>query len=377
MARFFPLFEASTTSMSIVALVGGVTAIFAASMGLVMNDIKRVLAYSTISQLGYMMLALGTGAYVAAIFHLFTHAFFKAALFLGAGSINHATGTFDMRFMGGLRSRMRWTYATFLIGSLSLAGIFPLAGFWSKDEILSHAWGSDGVVSQLVFWLALIAVFMTAFYMFRALFMTFEGEFRGGAGSDPEMSGSETHSVHLVESPVTMVSPLIILGIASVIIGFLVNPVLDIGLVPTHWLTVFLAPAAHVPEFNFVIGILSTVIALSGIGLALSIYVQKKTISQSISDRLSPIRILLSRRYYFDEVYEKFFTIRILYGGLARFLDAFDRVAVDGLVRLIDRVGRNIGYGMAQAQTGQLQLYGLGIALGVLIVFGAYLLWQV
>ena len=136
-ARFFPLFEVSSTAMSVVALTGGVTALFAATMGLVMYDIKRVLAYSTVSQLGFMMLALGIGAYGPAIFHLFTHAFFKALLFLGSGSVNHATGTFDMRYMGGLKKHMPWTYYTFLIGSLSIAGIFPLAGFWSKDEIIA------------------------------------------------------------------------------------------------------------------------------------------------------------------------------------------------------------------------------------------------
>ena len=184
-ARFFPLFESSETAMTLVAVVGGFTAVFAASMALVANDIKRVLAYSTVSQLGYMMLALGVGAYGPAVFHLFTHAFFKALLFLGSGSVNHATGTFDMRYMGGLRLSMPWTYATFLVGALSLAGIFPLAGFWSKDEILLGAFHSSSAVGQLVFWLALAAVFMTAFYMFRALFMTFGGEFRGGSDADP------------------------------------------------------------------------------------------------------------------------------------------------------------------------------------------------
>ena len=185
-ARFFPLLEMSAGALNSVALIGGFTAIFAASMALVMNDIKRVLAYSTMSQLGYMMLALGVGAYGAAIFHLFTHAFFKALLFLGAGSVHHATATFDMRYMGGLRKVMPWTYATFMIGSLSLAGVFPLAGFWSKDAILGHAWSGGGGVSQLVFWLALATVFMTALYMFRALFMTFEGDFRGGGEAEPE-----------------------------------------------------------------------------------------------------------------------------------------------------------------------------------------------
>ena len=175
-ARTFPLFEHSTEAMTTVAVIGGFTAIFAATMGLVMNDIKRVLAYSTISQLGYMMLGLGVGGIAIGIFHLFNHAFFKALLFLGAGSVNHATGTFDMRQMGGLRKIMPWTYATFLIASLSLAGIWPLAGFWSKDEILASALENQPVL----FVLAMITVFMTAFYMFRVVFMTFGGKYRGG-----------------------------------------------------------------------------------------------------------------------------------------------------------------------------------------------------
>ena len=222
-ARFFPLFEMAPVAMGVVAIIGGITAIFAASMGLVSNDIKRVLAYSTVSQLGYMMLALGVGAYGAAIFHLFTHAFFKALLFLGSGSVNHATGTFDMRYMGGLRKFMPITYATFMIGSLSLSGMFPFSGFWSKDEILAHAFGAGSFIGTLVFWLALIAVFMTAFYMFRALFMTFHGDFRGGSEADPE---AQAHGggLHLGESPAVMAWPLLVLAVPAVVIGFVANP---------------------------------------------------------------------------------------------------------------------------------------------------------
>ena len=208
-ARFFDLFHSSEAAMTTVAVIGVFTALFAASMGLVMTDIKRVLAYSTISQLGYMMLALGIGAYGPAIFHLFTHAFFKALLFLGSGSVSHATGTFDMRYMGGLRKSMPWTYSTFLIGALSLSGIFPLAGFWSKDEILTHAWSSSMNISTIVYIFALLAVFMTAFYMFRVIFMTFEGDFKGGAQSDPSLNLINP-DVHLQESPKAMVVPLLV-----------------------------------------------------------------------------------------------------------------------------------------------------------------------
>jgi NADH:ubiquinone oxidoreductase subunit 5 (subunit L)/multisubunit Na+/H+ antiporter MnhA subunit len=173
-ARTLPLFEHSLAAMNTVAVIGGFTAIFAATMGLVAVDIKRVLAYSTVSQLGYMMLGLATGGVAVGIFHLFNHAFFKALLFLGAGSVNHATGTFDMREMGGLRKVMPWTYGLFIIASLSLAGIWPLAGFWSKDEVLAAALDKQPVL----FVMAMITVFMTAFYMFRLIFLTFFGQAR-------------------------------------------------------------------------------------------------------------------------------------------------------------------------------------------------------
>jgi proton-translocating NADH-quinone oxidoreductase chain L len=175
-ARFFPVFAASSGALHTVAWIGAITAIVAATMGIVNPDIKKVLAYSTISQLGYMMLSLGSGAYVAAIFHLMNHAFFKASLFLGSGSVNHGTNTFDMRRMGGLRKTMPVTFITFVIASLSLSGVPPFSGFYSKDDILHAAWNDN----RILFVLGFLVVFMTAFYMFRVIFLTFFGEFRGG-----------------------------------------------------------------------------------------------------------------------------------------------------------------------------------------------------
>ena len=372
-ARFFPLFETSPTAMNTVAIIGGFTAVFAASMGLVANDIKRVLAYSTVSQLGYMMLALGVGAYGAAIFHLFTHAFFKALLFLGAGSVSHATGTFDMRYMGGLRRVMPWTYATFLIGSLSLAGIFPLAGFWSKDEILTLAWGQGELVSQTVFWLALLAVFMTAFYMFRALFMTFEGKFRGGADTDPE---TESEGVHLGESPVVMVAPLVLLAVASVVAGFLANPTTSLGVVPIHWITEFLGHGpAHeeVDGFNIVLAAVSSLVAVAGIGLAFLMYYSKRVSPERLGERLKPAYLLLSRKYYFDEAYETVLVGRSLYAGLARGLDWFDKSVVDRVANLAGWLGANAGGALRQLQTGQLQGYGAAISVGIVFIIGLYI----
>ena len=368
-ARFFPLFQQSEVAMNLVAIVGGFTAIFAASMGLVMNDIKRVLAYSTVSQLGYMMLALGVGAYGPAIFHLFTHAFFKALLFLGAGSVSHASGTFDMRFMGGLRASMPWTYGTFLVGSLSLAGIFPLAGFWSKDEILASASVSSSAVGQLVFWLAVIAVFMTAFYMFRALFMTFEGRFKGGAEADPAADGRG--QVHLAESPAVMTLPLVALGIASVVIGFLSNAIMDVGLVPEHWLSHFLDVEAN--SFSLAIAGVSTVAAVPGIALAYVMYVSKLLPPARISKRMRLAHVLLSRKYYFDEIYETALTKRVFYGVAAQALDWADKAIVDGSVRALGYFGRNVGRAMAHAQSGQLQGYGIVIGIGVIAIFAVML----
>ena len=374
-ARFFPVFEASEIALNTVAIIGGITAVLAATMGLVMNDIKRVLAYSTVSQLGYMMLALGVGAPGVAIFHLFTHAFFKCLLFMGAGSVSHATGgTFDMRYMGGLRGHMRWTYITFLIGSLSLAGIFPLAGFWSKDEILASAQGQAGAVPQVVFWLAAIAVFMTAFYMFRALFMVFEGEYKGGADADPE---AESHgpSDHPHESPNSMVGPMGVLAVLAVVAGVLVSPIIGLGPIPKHWLVHdFLHSEAG--DFNIAIAAGSTVLALAGVLLAYLMYLGRQISAEKVGSVFRPLYVLFSRKYYFDELYEGVITVRLFYRGAALALDWADRSIVDGAVRLVDQFGRNVGRGIAQTQTGQVQGYGMAISVGVLAILGAYLLFK-
>ena len=374
-ARFFPVFEASEIALHTVAIIGGITAVLAATMGLVMNDIKRVLAYSTVSQLGYMMLALGVGGPGVAIFHLFTHAFFKCLLFMGAGSVSHATGgTFDMRYMGGLRGHMRWTYITFLIGSLSLAGIFPLAGFWSKDEILAFAFGQGGAIPQAVFLLAVVAVFMTAFYMFRALFMVFEGEYKGGADADPE---AESHgpSNHPHESPYSMVGPMAILAVFAVLAGLLASPIVDLGPIPKHWLVHdFLHSDAA--DFNIVIAAGSTLLALAGILLAYLMYLSKQISAERVGSWFRPLYVLFSRKYYFDELYEGVVTVRFFYRIVARALDWADRSIVDGAVRLVDQFGRNVGRGIAQAQTGQVQGYGMAVSVGVLAILGAYLLFK-
>jgi NADH-quinone oxidoreductase subunit L len=364
-ARMFPIFQASDDAMTTVAYIGAFTAIFAATMGIVMTDIKRVLAYSTISQLGYMMLSLGVGGYVAAIFHLFTHAFFKALLFLGAGSVNHASGTFDMRKMGGLAKYMPITYATFVIGSLSLAGVVPFAGFWSKDEILGAAWDDN----KLLFWVAMVVVFMTAFYAFRAVFMTFHGEWNGGEQAEHgahNAHGSEPH-----ESPLVMALPLLILAVPAFAVGFVNTPMNEaLGHLLDGALPEASAEMLHHPGFNWPIAIGSTVLALAGVGLAYVIYVAKSLNAETLQRTWGPAYTLVSRKYYMDELYEDVIVRRGLYQSLTRAGQWLDTNIVDRAVNGTGEVTRRIGEGLKFVQSGQVQAYGtVGFAGLIVLAF--------
>jgi len=337
-------------------------------MGLVATDIKRVLAYSTISQLGYMMLGLGAAGMGIAyggdasleaakagvaigIFHLFNHAFFKALLFLGAGSVNHATGTFDMRMMGGLRKIMPWTYITFLIGSLSLAGIWPLAGFWSKDEILAVALENQPVL----FGLALITVLMTAFYMFRAVFLTFGGDYKGG---DPESGG------HPHESPRVMVMPMVVLAVLAVISGFW-----NVG----GQFAEFMGEAhPHAPGFFAILGDslpwISLIMAGLGILLAWAMYSKKSVSADAFGRIFKPFYKLFLRKYWLDELYENVIVKISLIGGLFLGMEKIDTHIVDGAVNATARAISADGEVIKKIQTGQLQLYGLFIGIGVVAI---------
>ena len=433
-ARFFPLFEQARDAMMVVALVGGFTAFAAATLGLVMDDIKRVMAYSTISQLGYMMAALGLGAFGPALFHLFTHAFFKALLFLGSGSVNHATGTFNMRYMGGLRRHMPWTYALLLVGGLSLVGIVPLAGFWSKDEIITAALLGGGPVepwvAQAVFGLLVAAALLTAFYTFRMIFLTFHGEFRGGGArelQDAEDAGQPaptavTSQVHLAESPWVMVVPMLVLGIAAVLAGYLANPqwVKSLLGIPGHWFSYYVESAllyshAETAPFNWAAAGISTAVALAGIGLAFLVYGRRKpalaqqsagaseaseavdseeahehaelvaevahghepmTVAPLLSEPLGrggPVYTLLYRKYFVDELYEGLVVRRLFYRIFAGLTDWLDRNLVDGIVDLSAWLTRQFGRLIAQFQTGQVQFYGAVIVLGAVLILVGYL----
>jgi len=352
-ARCYPLFSHSVEALTTVAVIGGFTAIFAATMGLVMTDIKRVLAYSTISQLGYMMLGLGVGGVAIGIFHLFNHAFFKALLFLGAGSVNHATGTFDMRQMGGLRKFMPWTYATFVIASLSIAGIWPLAGFWSKDEILAASLQNQ----PILFYLAMLTVFMTAFYMFRVVFLTFGGEYRGGGGE----AHGKPH-----ESPSVMVMPMVVLAVLAVVSG-LWNVTGAFGGLFGHGETHgfaqgFFGILAHPLPW------LSLMLAGLGILLAYALYSAKWLSAERIGSIFKPFYTLFYRKYWFDELYERVIVKNFLVRGLFAGFQLFDSYGVDGAVNGVASGAIATGRAIRKAHTGQLQLYGLFIGIGILAI---------
>ncbi|MGE3855943.1 MAG: NADH-quinone oxidoreductase subunit L [Dehalococcoidia bacterium] len=364
MLRFFGAVEAAPEGVrTTIAFVGGFTAIFAASMGIVATDIKRVLAYSTISQLGYMVMAIGLGGYVAAIFHLFTHAFFKSLLFQGAGSLSHATNTFEMPLMGGLRKPMPITYWTFLIGSLSLSGVFPLAGFWSKDEILLDAWNHN----VLLFAIGTAVAFMTSLYMFRAIFLTFFGEYRGGA--EPEHGSHGGHASHPHESPRSMVAPLLILSVGAIGFGFF-----NVGGMFGHFVEGALAPELRHFEFHVdpVVLVASTVAALGGIGVAAAIYYAQRPASSVIRGALGPLPRVVERLYYVNEVAEDG-VVRGLLLGIGRVAAAIDRYLVDGVVNGIGIAARLVGTGLRQSVTGQLQAYTSLYVLGVVVAVGAVL----
>ena len=395
-ARFFPVFQHSVDAMTVVALVGAFTAVFAASMGLVMNDIKRVMAYSTVSQLGYMMAALGLGLYAPAIFHLVTHAAFKALLFLGAGSVNHATGTFDMRYMGGLWKVMPFTYLLVLVAGLSLVGIIPLAGFWSKDEILLGAWGGTGLVdtwvSKVTFFGLIAGVVVTAFYTIRMIILTFHGDFRGGIDRELDdkaqfvPAGASNHGgVHLAESPWVMLLPMLVLGVAAVLLGYLANPqwTEEIG-IPKHWITGFLGDGlqaalgihehAHTLDFSRWMATISTLAALSGIGLAALVYVRRRGQVKDPLEKAGQVHTLISQKYYIDTLYEDVMVRKGFFRIFAGLFDWMDRNLVDGVVDLVGWFFRNIGTAIGKFQTGQVQAYATGVAFGVLAIILAMLL---
>ncbi|SEM79520.1 NADH-quinone oxidoreductase subunit L [Lihuaxuella thermophila] len=346
-ANLFFLFEASETAMSVVAYTGGFTAIFAASIGLAQNDIKRVLAYSTVSQIGYMMLALGSAGYVAGVFHLMTHAFFKALLFLAAGavivSLHHEQ---DIRKMGGLWKQHRWLGIWFLTGCLAIAGIPPFSGFFSKDEILMSVY-ADG--RQGLFSVAVIAAFFTAFYMFRLFFMVFSGSYRG----EQKIEGI----------PRVMMIPIIVLAVLSTVAGFANTP----GRLLEHWLVTGSGVASdslhHAPGW---IPVLAIAVSLLGIGLAYVMYGRKRLAPEAVVKAVPWVYQLVYRKYYIDELYQMIIVLPLKAFGW--FLHGWDRFIVGGLVHLSAWFVSFLGSVGSRIQNGQAQTYALVSLIGLILL---------
>jgi NADH-quinone oxidoreductase subunit L len=386
-ARCNVLYSLAPIAMAIVAIVGVATAIYTASIGFCQNDIKKVLAYSTISQLGYMFLGVGVGAFSAGIFHLMTHAFFKGLLFLAAGSVMHAlSGELDMRKMGALRKKIPITFWTFFIATLAIAGIPGLSGFFSKDEILWQAFSSSH--GHFLLWLvAAIAAGMTAFYMFRALFMTFFGQSR-----------VEEHAAHhLHESPKIMTVPLMILAVLSVIGGYVgvphvlgganhihefLAPVLGGGAEPAkvHAGISILSQAwassgeagGHSATLELLMMVISVVIALIGIGIAYLFYVKNPAIPKMLAGKWKGVYTLVFNKYYVDELYEILFinSLKNLGTGLWK---GFDDFVIDGLVNGIAYLIGWISGGLRKIQTGVVQNYAFSIIIGGIILVAYYM----
>ena len=352
-ARNAPIFALTPTAMTWVATIGALTAFFAATIALTQTDLKRILAYSTVSQLGYMFLGVGTGAFVAGIFHLYTHAFFKALLFLGAGSVMHALhGELDIRKMGGLKEKMPITYRTFLIGAAALAGVPLLSGFFSKDEILLAAWEK----APVLWGIGIVTAFMTAVYSFRAVFVPFWGEPRNRKLFE-----------HAHESPRVMTVPLVVLAVGAALAGY-------IGLPKMSWLGEWLAPVFHgvmfEPEVGAVAWVLmgvSAVVALAGVYFAYHAFVVNPDVVLSIRRTLGPIDTLVQNKYYVDEFY-----MTVVVNPLKAMADwlayVFDQQGIDGLVNGVAYVTGWVGQQVRRVQTGRVGTYAFTLFVGVVLL---------
>jgi NADH-quinone oxidoreductase subunit L len=365
-SRMNLLFSLSGVAAQIVAVVGGVTAFYAATMALTQNDIKRVLAYSTISQIGYMFIGCGVGAYASGMFHLYTHAFFKSLLFLAAGSVMHAlSGELDMRKMGGLRKYLPLTYPTFLVGAIAIAGIPFFSGFFSKDAILTKAFAQR---QYFVWALGLMGAILTAFYMFRLIFLTFFGEER-----------LEEHAKkHLHESPRVMTTPLVILAFFSVVAGYIGLPVVFGE--KLNWFGQFLEPVikpAH--EARLGMGtewgliLISVAVALLGIYIAYMFYLRNPQAPHNLVSRFPGIYKLLYNKYYVDEIYNATF-VRPLVRGSEIVYDNFDLKVIDGAVNGSGSVANFSGKILGYLQSGIIKDYAWIFLAGVILFLGYLLL---
>jgi NADH-quinone oxidoreductase subunit L len=363
-ARLGPLYHVSETAMLVVAVVGTATALMAGTIAIVQTDIKRVLAYSTVSQLGFMFLAAGVGAFGVAVFHLYTHAFFKALLFLGSGSVIHAmSGEQDMRKMGGLRKKIPVTFWTFLVGTLAISGIPFFAGFYSKDEILAAAFGAGHPV---LFGVALFTAFLTAAYMARLLFLTFFGSFRGGHEAE--------HHVH--ESPWTMLVPLVLLAVGSIVAGYRLFPLGEHGKValPGVVQPVFRLPEGHLAHVAW-LPVVATLAAVVGILVSWYLYLSMPDVRASVKRAVAPLLSVFAAKYWFDDVYDGFVD-RVVVDGSRGFLwQRFDAGFVDGIVNGTGRVAAWFAERTRPVETGFVRHYALLVLAGA-VALVSYLLWS-
>ena len=398
------LFSHTPFTLEVVAIIGALTALVAGTIGLVQNDIKRVLAYSTVSQLGYMFLAMGVGAYAAGIFHLYTHAFFKALLFLGSGAVIHALhGQQDMRYMGGLRKALPITFWTFLIGTLAIAGVPLLSGFFSKDEILwkTFSHGHTGL------WLmAVVTAFLTATYMFRLLYMTFFGERRAAPASAPD-GASARHAAHgdhagdasdahphdhghaahghggLHDAPAPMAFALLVLAVGAIGAGYVGVPhalgghnLIDTYLAPSFQ-AVGAAPVAEVAHADAAteLGLmgLSVLVALAGIGVATIFFLRRTSLAASWADRFGALYRLLLGKYFVDEMYDAALVQPIKRASTTVLWRGVDAGLIDGTVNGVGLVVRGWSAVLRRLQTGSVRAYAMSVFLGVVLFVGYYL----
>ena len=389
-ARSHAIFDRAPIALTVVAIIGCATALYAATIGTVQHDIKRVLAYSTISQLGYMVLACGVAAYSAGMFHLLTHAFFKALLFLAAGSAIHALGgEQDMRKMGGLRHHIPGTFWTMTVATFAIAGIFPLSGFFSKDEILYRAWASP--FGWWGFWaVGVFSAFLTAFYMFRLWFLTFFGEHRGEPAPQhhqgPAGHEHDTHKGHIHESPRVMLIPLIVLAVLSFAGGWIGWPQ---ALGGSNHFEHFLAPVfeehaaaheaaaspaeGHAPS-EIALTATATSAALLGIALAWLMYYKRRELPEKLRQRFQGVYAALEHKYYVDEIYGWLFVRPLIEGSRAVLWRVIDAGAIDGTINESAEAARDVSNSVRRMQSGNIRSYAGWVALGGAVVV-AYMVW--
>ncbi len=372
-ARSHILFTHTPTAMLVVAIVGCATAFFAATIGLVQTDIKKVLAYSTVSQLGYMFLACGVGAFSAGIFHLMTHAFFKALLFLAAGSVIHAMGgEQDMNRMGGLSKKIPWTFGTMLVATMAIAGIPLFSGFFSKDAILLAAFQSENG-GRILYTFGLLTALLTSFYMFRLIFLTFHGKER-----------FDEHKVHVHESPWSMLGPLVVLAVLAFAGGWFALPAFFQG---PDYFSNFLAPvfggheaveaagevAAH--QLELILAGVAVTAALIGLGVAYWLYLKKPGKADELAKSMKPAYTTLLNKYYVDELYAAVVVKPLLWLSTVVFWKAVDVTVIDGAVNGVAEGLTNVGDGVRHTQSGNTRSYAVWVVVGAIVIIAVVFFW--